>query len=72
MMPFLGWLPLNIAKRAIGCTMQLAIGYLISIPFRQHHKSRTPKLNVQKLTDVIAVGLKKEQPTLSFSNDCAI
>eukprot|EP00957_Ditylum_brightwellii_P200687 15298492-Ditylum_brightwellii.AAC.1 len=33
----LGWLPLEVVKRTLGCTMKLAMGSLIQLPFRQHH-----------------------------------
>lgn len=35
---FFGWLPLEFVKRTFRCTTQLAMGYLINIPFRQHYK----------------------------------
>eukprot|EP00957_Ditylum_brightwellii_P185725 14139999-Ditylum_brightwellii.AAC.1 len=41
----MGWLPLEVVKRTLGCTTQLAMGSLIQLPFRQHHKSRTSQLN---------------------------
>ena len=40
--PFLGWLPLEVVKRTFACTTQLAMGSVLHLPFRQHHKSRTP------------------------------
>ena len=49
MRPLLGWLPLEVVKHTIKCTTQLAMYSLISIPFRQHHKSRTPQLKVPRL-----------------------
>ncbi len=57
MRPLLGWLPLEVAKWTIGCTIQLAMGFLISIPLRQHHKSRTPQLNVPRLTETFATDI---------------
>eukprot|EP00957_Ditylum_brightwellii_P004811 367054-Ditylum_brightwellii.AAC.1 len=42
----LRWLPLEVVKRTLECTTQLAMGSLIYLTFRQHHKSRAPQLNV--------------------------
>eukprot|EP00957_Ditylum_brightwellii_P069645 5289358-Ditylum_brightwellii.AAC.1 len=50
----LGWLPLEVVKRTLGCTTQLAMGSLIKLPFRQHHKSRTQQLNVPRLVKTFA------------------
>jgi hypothetical protein len=50
----LGWLPLEVVKRTLGCTTQLAMGSLMQLPFRQHHKSRTPQLNVPRLAKTFA------------------
>eukprot|EP00957_Ditylum_brightwellii_P203612 15335430-Ditylum_brightwellii.AAC.3 len=41
----LEWLPLKVVKQTLGCTIQLAMGFQVYVPFRQHHKSRTPQLN---------------------------
>eukprot|EP00957_Ditylum_brightwellii_P004511 342852-Ditylum_brightwellii.AAC.1 len=53
----LGWLPLEVVKRTLGCTTQLAMGNLINLPFRQHHKSRTPQLNVPRLAETFATDI---------------
>eukprot|EP00957_Ditylum_brightwellii_P108406 8270080-Ditylum_brightwellii.AAC.1 len=50
----LGWLPLEVVKRTLGCTTQLAMGSLSHLPFRQHHKSRIPQLNVPRLAETFA------------------
>eukprot|EP00957_Ditylum_brightwellii_P117937 8995851-Ditylum_brightwellii.AAC.1 len=50
----LGWLPLEVVKRTLGCTTQLAMGSLIQVPFRQYHKSRKPQLNVPRLAKTFA------------------
>ena len=42
MRPKLAWLPLEVVKKTFDCTTQLAMGSLLRMPFRQHHKSRTP------------------------------
>eukprot|EP00957_Ditylum_brightwellii_P162747 12393339-Ditylum_brightwellii.AAC.1 len=50
----LEWIPLEVVKRTLGCTTQLAMGFLIHLPFRQHYKSRTPQLNVPRLAETFA------------------
>eukprot|EP00957_Ditylum_brightwellii_P118326 9024842-Ditylum_brightwellii.AAC.1 len=50
----LGWLSLEVVKRTLGCTTQLAMGSLVQLPFRQHHKSRTAQLNVPILEETFA------------------
>eukprot|EP00957_Ditylum_brightwellii_P052105 3951595-Ditylum_brightwellii.AAC.1 len=52
--PFLGWLPLEVVKRTFECTTQLAIGSLLWMPFRQHHKLHTPQLNMPRLSKTFA------------------
>eukprot|EP00957_Ditylum_brightwellii_P004994 379704-Ditylum_brightwellii.AAC.1 len=51
---YLGWLPLDVVKCTFACTTQLAMGSLLSLPFRQHHKSRTQLLNVPHLAETFA------------------
>eukprot|EP00957_Ditylum_brightwellii_P162126 12343648-Ditylum_brightwellii.AAC.1 len=53
----LGWLPLEVIKQSLGCTMQLVMGSLIHLPFRQHHKSRSPQLNIPRLAEPFATDL---------------
>jgi len=48
---YLGWLPLEVVNRTFACTTQLAMGSRLRLPFRQHHKSRTPQLNVPCLSE---------------------
>ena len=50
----LGWLPLEVVKRTFECTTQLAMGSMLHLPFRQHHKYRTPQLNVPRLAETFA------------------
>eukprot|EP00957_Ditylum_brightwellii_P005992 453688-Ditylum_brightwellii.AAC.1 len=52
--PLLGWLPLEVVKWTFECTTQLAMGSLLRMPFRQHHKSCTPQLNVPRLSKIFA------------------
>ena len=54
MRSLLGWLPLEVVKRTFECTTQLAMGSLLSIPFQQHQKTRTPQLNVPRLVETFA------------------
>eukprot|EP00957_Ditylum_brightwellii_P201667 15326668-Ditylum_brightwellii.AAC.1 len=44
----LGWLPLEVVKRILGCTTQLDMLSLIQLPFRQHHKSRSQSWQVRE------------------------
>jgi hypothetical protein len=53
----LGWLPLEVVKRTLGCTTQLAMGSLTHLPFRWHHKSRPPPLNVPRLAEIFATDM---------------
>eukprot|EP00957_Ditylum_brightwellii_P027190 2055073-Ditylum_brightwellii.AAC.1 len=50
----LGWLPLEIVKRTLDCTAQLAMGSLTHPPLWQHHKSRILQLNVPRLAETFA------------------
>ena len=52
--PYFGWMPLEVIRRTFDCTTQLAMGSLLRLPFRQHHKSRTPQLNVPRLMETFA------------------
>jgi len=52
--PKFAWLPLEVVKQTFECTTQLAMESLLQIPFRKHHKTRTPQLNVPRLAEVFA------------------
>eukprot|EP00957_Ditylum_brightwellii_P166715 12691138-Ditylum_brightwellii.AAC.1 len=54
MRPMLGWLPLEVVKHTFECTTQLAMGSMLCLPFQQHHRSRTPQLNVPRLAETFA------------------
>jgi hypothetical protein len=51
--PFLGWRPLDIIKKTLDNTTQLA-RMVIRLPLRRHFKSRAPFLNVTRLDEVVS------------------
>ena len=69
--PLLGWLPLEVVKRTFDCTTQLAMGSLLRLPFRQHHKSRTPQLNVPRLSETFATDTLFSSETALGGITCA-
>jgi hypothetical protein len=52
--PFLGWRPLEVIKRTLECTTQLA-RMTIRTPLRRHYKPRAPWLNVCRLDEPVSV-----------------
>ena len=51
--PFLGWCPLEVIKKTLDCTTQLA-KMTIRYPLRRHMKARAPHLNVTRLDEAVS------------------
>ena len=51
--PCLAWLPLDIVKKTLECTTQLAQWHS-RLPMRRHWKARFPWLNVTRLSEAVA------------------
>jgi hypothetical protein len=52
--PFLGYRPLEIVKKTLECTTQLA-RMQIEFPLQRHHKARFPWMNVYHLDESVSV-----------------
>ena len=52
--PFLGYRPLEIIKKTLECTTQLA-RMQIKFPLQKHHKARFPWMNVYRLDEAVSV-----------------
>ena len=60
----LGWKPLNVIKKTLGATTQLAQNH-VRLPMRRHFKSKFPAHNVRRLRDTLATNT-------FFSSDMAL
>ena len=52
--PYLGWRPLEVIRKTLECTTQLA-RMTLRVPLRRHLKARFPWLNVNRLDEVVSV-----------------
>ena len=52
--PFLGWRPLQVIRKTLECTTQLA-RMALRIPLQRHMKARFPWMNVRRLDEAVSV-----------------
>jgi hypothetical protein len=52
--PFLGWRPLQVVRKTLECTTQMA-RMVVRIPLQRHMKAWFPWMNVQRLDEAVSV-----------------